>query len=109
MFIVSSSSSPVIRVCLFQTSKIATCSRSRTNQLAPPALMRKPEASMLDLRLVATSLAMLIALLSAALADPAKDQAQPAAQGAAEARPIRVILPAPWEPATKQAQAQSVK
>jgi len=64
---------------------------------------------MLDLRLVATSLAMLIALFSVALADPAKDQAKPAVQSAADARPIRVILAAPWEPATKQAEAQSVK
>lgn len=64
---------------------------------------------MLDLRLVATSLAMLIALLSVALADPVKDQARPAVQSAAEARPIRVILPAPWEPATVQADAQSSK
>jgi len=64
---------------------------------------------MLDLRLVATSLAMLIATLSVALADPVKDQARPAAQGAVEARPIRVILPAPWEPATKQAELQAAK
>ncbi|WP_094891320.1 hypothetical protein [Bradyrhizobium amphicarpaeae] len=64
---------------------------------------------MLDLRLVATSLAMLIALLSVALADSAKDQARPDAQIAATARPIRVILPAPWEAATKQAEAQPVK
>ncbi|PSO16088.1 hypothetical protein [Bradyrhizobium sp. MOS003] len=64
---------------------------------------------MLDLRLATTSLAMLIALLSVALADPVKDQARPAAQGTAEARPIRVILPAPWEPATTQADARSSK
>ncbi len=64
---------------------------------------------MLDLRLVTTSLAMLIALLSVALAEPVKDQVRPAAQGAAEARPIRVVLPAPWEPATTQADAKPVK
>ncbi|MHC4046549.1 hypothetical protein [Bradyrhizobium sp. 23AC] len=64
---------------------------------------------MLDVRLVTTSLAMLIALLSVALADPAKEQARPAGQGSAEARPIRVILPAPWEPARTQADAQSSK
>ncbi|WP_339031732.1 hypothetical protein WI604_09505 [Bradyrhizobium symbiodeficiens] len=109
MFIVSSSSSPVIRICFLQTSKIATCSRSSANQFPQPALMWKPEASMLDLRLVATSLAMLIALLSVALADPAREQVRPAVQGATDARPIRVILPAPWEPATTQAEAQSTK
>ncbi|MDD1535229.1 MULTISPECIES: hypothetical protein [unclassified Bradyrhizobium] len=59
---------------------------------------------MLDVRLVTTSLAMLIALMSVALAEP-KDQVRPAA----EARPIRVILPAPWEPATTQAEAPPVK
>ncbi|PPQ20791.1 hypothetical protein CV770_03250 [Bradyrhizobium sp. AC87j1] len=64
---------------------------------------------MLDVRLVTTSLAMLLALLSVALADPAKEQARPAGQGSAEVRPIRVILPAPWEPATRQVEAQSVK
>lgn len=64
---------------------------------------------MLDVRLVTTSLAMLIALMSVALAEPTKDQMKPAAQGAAEARPIRVILPAPWEPATTQAEAQTAK
>jgi len=64
---------------------------------------------MLDLRLATTSLAMLIALLSVALSDPAKDQARPVAQSAADARPIRVILPAPWQPATAQADVQSSK
>ncbi|WP_245444418.1 hypothetical protein [Bradyrhizobium sp. Y36] len=64
---------------------------------------------MLDMRVVTTSLAMLIALVSVALAEPIKDQARPAAQGTSEARPIRVILPAPWEPATAQADAQSAK
>ncbi|MDD1530072.1 hypothetical protein WI560_22895 [Bradyrhizobium sp. A11] len=60
---------------------------------------------MLDVRLVTTSLAMLIALMSVALAEPTKDQGRPAA----EARPIRVILPAPWEPATTQAEAPPAK
>ncbi|WP_298243784.1 hypothetical protein [uncultured Bradyrhizobium sp.] len=64
---------------------------------------------MLDVRLVTTSLAMLIALVSVALAEPAKDQARPAAEAASEARPIRVILPAPWQPATVRADAQSTK
>ena len=60
---------------------------------------------MLDVRLVTTSLAMLIALMSVVLAEPTKDQGRPAA----EARPIRVILPAPWEPATTQAEAPPAK
>jgi len=64
---------------------------------------------MLDVRLMTTSLAMLVALMSVALAEPTRDQVRPAAQGAPEARPIRVILPAPWEPATTQAEAQSAK
>ena len=60
---------------------------------------------MLDVRLVTTSLAMLIALMSVAQAEPTKDQGRPAA----EARPIRVIMPAPWEPATTQAEAPPAK
>ena len=56
---------------------------------------------MLDLRLVTTSAAMLVALMAVALAEPVKDQAAPAVQSATEARPIRVVLPAPWEPATR--------
>lgn len=65
---------------------------------------------MLDLRVVTTSLAMLVALASVALAEPTKDQAQPVVQAASgDARPIRVILPAPWQPATVQAEAQTTK
>jgi len=56
---------------------------------------------MLDLRLVTTSAAMLVAMMAVALAEPVRDQAPPPAQSAAEARPIRVVLPAPWEPATR--------
>ncbi|MHB0768808.1 hypothetical protein [Bradyrhizobium sp. 5.13L] len=56
---------------------------------------------MLDLRLVTTSAAMLVGLMAVALAEPVKDQAAPAGQSSAEARPIRVVLPAPWEPATR--------
>lgn len=77
----------------------------------------KPETSM-DLRLAATTLAILTALMSIALADHDKDmlpepvsehKAQPIAQGSAQARPIRVILPASWEPNNGQAAAQSTK
>ncbi|GAA0029418.1 MULTISPECIES: hypothetical protein [Bradyrhizobium] len=64
---------------------------------------------MLDVRLVTTSLAMLVALLPVASAEPAREQARPAGQGTTEARPIRVILPAPWEPARTQADAPSSK
>jgi hypothetical protein len=53
---------------------------------------------MLDLRLVAASVAMLVALMSMALAEPGKDQPDPPVQASSEARPLRVILPAPWEP-----------
>ncbi len=63
---------------------------------------------MLDVRLLATSLAVLAALMSVALAEPAKEKIQPSnAQTPPEARPIRVILPAPWEP--KQAELQLPK
>ncbi|MFB6463307.1 hypothetical protein [Bradyrhizobium tunisiense] len=64
---------------------------------------------MLDLRLAMTALAMLMAPITVAMAEPVKDQSRPAVQAAAEARPIRVILPAPWEPATTQAEARPVK
>ena len=59
---------------------------------------------MLDLRFVTTSLALLLALMSVALAEPVKDQAASVVQSAPEARPIRVILPAPWEPTKGQAE-----
>jgi hypothetical protein len=62
---------------------------------------------MLNVRLVTTSLAMLVALMAAAAAEPVKDQAAPVVQSSAEARPIRVILPAPWE--TSQRQGEPVK
>jgi hypothetical protein len=68
-------------------------------------LVREQEASMLDLRLVTTSVAVLVALISVALAEPVKDQAAPVVQSAPEARPIRVILPAPWEPTKGQAES----
>jgi hypothetical protein len=64
---------------------------------------------MLDVRLVATLIAMSLALMSVAFAEPAKDQAQPVVQSSSEARPVRVILPAPWEPSTRQAETQSAK
>ncbi|MDF0583898.1 hypothetical protein [Bradyrhizobium yuanmingense] len=60
---------------------------------------------MLDLRLVTTSLAMLLALVSVALAEPPKDKAPTVVQTTTDARPIRVILPAPWEPTKGQAES----
>jgi len=72
---------------------------------------------MLDLRLAATTLAMLIALMSVSLAGAvkdksaavAKDKPPSVAQSSAEPRPIRVILPASWEPNNGQAETQSTK
>lgn len=64
---------------------------------------------MLDVRLAATSLAIWGAVMSVALAEPVKDQPQPAAQSSGEARPIRVVLPAPWEPSQRQAETQLPK
>ena len=67
------------------------------------------EFLMLDLRVFATSLAMLVASMSIALAEPARDQPS-AVASPAEARPIRVVLPAPWEPAKRQdVQTQAAK
>ncbi|WP_440641669.1 hypothetical protein ACSHT2_11515 [Bradyrhizobium sp. PUT101] len=62
---------------------------------------------MLNVRLVTTSLAMLVALMAATAAEPVKDQAAPVVQSSAEAHPIRVILPAPWE--TTKSQGEPVK
>lgn len=72
---------------------------------------------MLDLRLAATALAMLVALVSVSLADAVKDKSpdsaddvgEPVARSSAESRPIRVVLPASWEPSEKQAETQSSK
>lgn len=72
---------------------------------------------MLDLRLTAATVAILVALMTVSLADtvkdkrpqPASDKAQPVAQNPVEARPIRVILPASWEPSKGQAESQSTK
>ena len=60
---------------------------------------------MLDVRLVTTSLAVMAALMSVALAEPVKEQAAPVVQSATEVRPIRVILPAPWEPTRGQVES----
>ena len=62
---------------------------------------------MLDLRVVAASLAVVMfALMSVALAEPTKDQAPFATQGSTDARlvHVRVILPAPREPSNNPAE-----
>jgi hypothetical protein len=61
---------------------------------------------MLDLRVIAASLGMMVALMSVALAEPTKDQAPVASRGSTDARPVhvRVILPAPWEPSNPPAE-----
>jgi hypothetical protein len=72
---------------------------------------------MLDVRMVATTLAVLIALMSVSLAEAVKDQSaekakdkvQPVFQSSVEARPVRVILPASWEPSNGQRETQSTK
>jgi hypothetical protein len=72
---------------------------------------------MWDMRLAATTVAILVALMSVSLADAVKgklpevtsDKAQPVAQSSTETRPIRVILPATWEPSKAQAEAQPTK
>lgn len=64
---------------------------------------------MLDVRLVTTLIAMSIALMSVAFAEPTKEQSRPVVQSEADTRPVRVILPAPWQPATRQAETQSTK
>ena len=68
-------------------------------------------------RLTATTSVIFIALVSVSLADAVKDKspelatdkATPDAQSSAKSRPIRVILPASWEPAKGQAETQSMK
>lgn len=64
---------------------------------------------MLDVRLVIASIAVSISLMSVAFAEPTKDQAPPVARSSAEDRPIRVILPAPWEASTRQAETQPAR
>ncbi len=73
---------------------------------------------MLDVRLAAMTLATLMALASVCLADTVKykspaaanDKPRAASQSSTEVRPIRVILPASWEPSKGQAaESQSTK
>jgi hypothetical protein len=64
---------------------------------------------MLDVRLVATSIAISIALMSIAVAEPTKDQARPVVQSSSDARPIRVVLPAPWEVSPRETETKAEK
>jgi hypothetical protein len=64
---------------------------------------------MLDVRLVATCIAMSVAFMSVALAEPTKDEAPSNVQSSTEARPIRVILPAPWESGNPQTETLPAK
>jgi hypothetical protein len=58
---------------------------------------------MFDLRIVAISASLVLASIAVAAADNLHEQPLPVAVStsgpAGEARPIRVVLPAPWEPA----------
>lgn len=57
----------------------------------------------IDLRIAAVAAGLIVASIAVAAADNASEQvpAAPAAQAqrTADLRPIRVVLPAPWEPA----------
>jgi hypothetical protein len=65
-----------------------------------------------DLRAVVIAASFILASIAVAAAEGTQDQpariAAGASERAAEARPIRVILPAPWQPASTQASAQTV-
>jgi len=56
---------------------------------------------MFDLRAVVIAASFILASIAVAAADGAQDQPArvPAAETPSEARPVRVVLPAPWEPA----------
>lgn len=66
-----------------------------------------------DLRAMVIAASFILASIAVAAAETAPDQpAQATAAGtsgkAAEARPIRVVLPAPWEPATTASGTQTM-
>jgi hypothetical protein len=65
---------------------------------------------MLDLRLTAASLATFVALMSVAMAEPDKDRSQEQDKDKVQmVRPVRVILPASWEPNVKEAETRLTK
>lgn len=67
---------------------------------------------MFDFRAVVIAASFILASIAVAAADGGHEQPARIGSGvsdhAGEARPIRVILPAPWEPAPAQAGAQSM-
>ncbi|MGT2436267.1 hypothetical protein ACU4GH_10635 [Bradyrhizobium betae] len=64
---------------------------------------------MFDLRIVAIAASFILASIAVAAAERAPDQsAQPVrTESADQARPIRVILPAPWQAASPSATSQA--
>jgi hypothetical protein len=55
---------------------------------------------LVDIRTVLLGLAFVVASFAVALAEPATERPN-FAERFADARPIRVVLPAPWEPSSK--------
>jgi hypothetical protein len=56
---------------------------------------------LVDIRTVLLGLAFVVASFAVALAEPATGERPNFAERFADARPIRVVLPAPWEPSSK--------
>jgi len=67
---------------------------------------------MFDLRAVVIAASFILASIAVAAADSAQDQSArvtaPATGTPSEARPIRVVLPAPWEPAPASSGTQAM-
>ena len=67
---------------------------------------------MFDLRAVVIATSLILASIAVAAAETAPDQPAKVAASTADtaraARPLRVILPAPWEPAPASSGAQTV-
>jgi hypothetical protein len=63
---------------------------------------------MFDLRMVAIAASFILASIAVAAAERAPDQPAPAprTESSDEARPIRVVLPAPWEAAAPGSTSQ---
>lgn len=59
----------------------------------------------IDIRTVILSIAFVASSIVVALAEPNSEGRADATEKLSEARPIRVILPAPWEPATSSPNA----
>ncbi|WP_441235841.1 hypothetical protein [Bradyrhizobium sp. 930_D9_N1_4] len=62
-----------------------------------------------DLRAAVIAASFILASIAVAAAEGAQDQpARVAVSTSGEARPVRVILPAPWEPAPASSGAQTM-